>query len=136
MSHIKLHPKYGVNPTLLVCWWCQEETGWLALLGASYKNEAPLKMCVNFDPCPKCQEQMSRGITMMETSSHISNDRPELSRGQWGTGRWLVMTEDGVRRMLKDGPTLDSIIIKSRRVSVDIDLFSQIIASQTTEQDS
>lgn len=89
MSSIRLHRKYGVNPTVAVCWWCGKDTGEVVLLGASYQGEAPHRMVVHREPCPACVENMKKGITLIEA---VNQEEPEP------TGRWCVITEDAARR--------------------------------------
>lgn len=64
---IVLHPKYGLNPTIAVCVVCKEETGEIALLGRSYKDEAPREMVISFEPCSKCREKyLQKGVLLLE----------------------------------------------------------------------
>lgn len=37
MSGIKLSPKYGVNPTIPVCFWCGKEKNEIALMGTCWR---------------------------------------------------------------------------------------------------
>ena len=64
MSSIKLSPKYGVNPTLLVCPICGKETGELALLGRIGRKgediEAP-KYSFSRHICSDCEEHIKQG---------------------------------------------------------------------------
>lgn len=53
---IRLHPEHGLNPTLCTCFWCGEDTGEIALLGATYNGEAPMHMVLNYEPCAACKE--------------------------------------------------------------------------------
>ena len=62
---IKLHPEYGLNPTMGVCPYCGKETGVIALLGNSIKGEAPRTMVLSSEPCKDCQEVMARGFTFI-----------------------------------------------------------------------
>lgn len=73
MSGVRLSPKYGVNPTLAVCFWCGEERGDIALLGrigGREDREAPRRSVVDFQPCDKCRASMNSGFTLMETTAH------------------------------------------------------------------
>jgi hypothetical protein len=60
---IKLHPKYGVNPTMPVCFLCGKDTGEILLLGAAYKEEAPMKMTNEEIYCESCQKMLAAGAT-------------------------------------------------------------------------
>jgi hypothetical protein len=53
-----LSKEHGLNPTMPVCYWCGEETGEVALLGAAYKGEAPMHMVLNKEPCPACKAKL------------------------------------------------------------------------------
>jgi hypothetical protein len=92
MPSIRLHPQHGLNPTMPICFWCGEETGEIALLGAAYKKEAPRRMVLNHDPCTRCSEQMALGICIMECGGTMNHPEP--------TGSWVVITEDAARRLL------------------------------------
>ena len=65
MTSISLHPKFGVNPSLAICNWCGKETGEIAMLGANHGKEAPRHIVLDDEPCSKCQEAMSQGITVI-----------------------------------------------------------------------
>jgi len=109
MSGIRLHPKYGVNPTMPVCFFCRKDTGEVALLGAGYKGEAPRRMVISREPCDWCRENMRKGIVLVEAVDGPGDPSP--------TGAYIVMKEDAVRRMLKE-PLL-SVVLKARLAFVD-----------------
>lgn len=73
---IRLHPKYGVNPTIPVCFFCGKERGELVLLGAAYKGEAPMKMCMDKTPCKECKEYMSLGVMLVSVQDNSEKDNP------------------------------------------------------------
>lgn len=114
MSTIRLHREFGVNPTMPVCFWCGEDTGEIAWLGAAYKDKAPRSMVMNYEPCTKCKAIMALGICVAEATS---DNKP--------TGRWIVMSEDGAKRLF-ERPVLDSIL-KLRRVHVGKAVMDRLI---------
>ncbi len=118
---IRLHPQHGVNPTLPVCFWCGKETGEVALLGAAYKEQAPMHMVLNVEPCEKCRANMALGITIAE-----AHRRPHPNCAQegdvWLTGRWIVLKEEAFRRIIQPGPLLDDVL-KKRRCNVEPAVF-------------
>jgi hypothetical protein len=61
MSRIILHPKYGVNPTIPICIYCGKEKNEVALLGAAYKEEAPMYMIIDHEPCDSCKKKVEEG---------------------------------------------------------------------------
>lgn len=114
MSMIRLHREFGVNPTRPVCFWCGEDTGKIALLGAAYKGKAPRSMVMNYEPCAECKTNMALGICVAEATS---DNKP--------TGRWVVISEDGAK-CLFERPVLDSIL-KLRRVHVGEAVMDRLI---------
>lgn len=60
MSSITLHPEYGVNPAMDVCWWCGEVSG-VAMLGRNKGQKAPRYVMSSKEPCPKCEERIKAG---------------------------------------------------------------------------
>ena len=66
-SSIRLHPKYGVNPTISSCIICGKEKNEIALLGATYKEQAPMHMVISIEPCDDCKEKyLTTGIMLVE----------------------------------------------------------------------
>lgn len=91
---IRLHPKYGLNPTMPVCIICGKETGEIALLGATYKGEAPRHMIVGVEPCSDCKEKyLKNGVLLLETNS-FQTDEPKIP-----TGRMVVITVECFKRI-------------------------------------
>lgn len=101
MSSIRLSEKHGVNPTLCQCFFCGE-TKHIALLGQIGDRrkgediEAPRECVMDYEPCDKCQEQMKRGVTLIEVSTAQPSDgRPPLTaKGDlqvYPLGRWCVI---------------------------------------------
>lgn len=114
MNHdeIILSPKYGVNPTMPVCFWCGEDRGEIALLGhvKTPENddvEAPRRMVLDYEPCEKCKENMALGFTVMEATQE-SNDATSMpfQPGVFPTGRWCVLKREAKKLVfpeIKDG---------------------------------
>lgn len=82
---IALHAKHGLNPTLCTCFFCGEETGEIALLGAAYKGEAPRHMCIGLEPCAKCKEKYHGMVLIVE-----------VDVSETPTGRWVAIPKDAV----------------------------------------
>lgn len=76
---MKLNKKHGVNPTIPVCF-CGKEKNEVVLLGAAYKEEAPMKMFIDFSPCDECKKKMKEYIALI-----LSNDGkyPEVGSVVW-----------------------------------------------------
>lgn len=88
-NSILLHKKYGVNPTLTTCFYCGEETGEIALLGAGYNSEAPRHMCISVEPCPKCKEKYKDYVLLVEMNEDAGGKHQP-------TGRWLAIKKECV----------------------------------------
>ncbi len=109
MSSIKLSPKYGVNPTIPVCFWCGEERGEIALLGHIGDGrrhediEAPRYAVLDYEPCDKCKCNMSHGFTLMEATQH-PNRRTSVpaQSGIYPTGNYVVVKPDAIHRIFGD----------------------------------
>lgn len=99
--NIKISPKYGLNPTIPVCFWCGEERNEIALMGHigdSRKHEdfeAPRHAVLDFEPCEKCRQFMELGFTLMEaTPTPNKNTNVEMQDGVYPTGRYVVIKRE------------------------------------------
>ena len=75
MSRIRVSEKHGINPSLLICPYCGEDTG-VALVGKLPNDaEAPRKM--SGDPCDDCQAKIDKSIMIIEVdgSSQMPDGR-------------------------------------------------------------
>jgi hypothetical protein len=70
--NLRLHNKYGVNPTVFSCFVCGKDVG-VALLGAGYHGEAPRHIgALDDKPCDECKKFMSQGVILiMETLTSL-----------------------------------------------------------------
>lgn len=111
---IELSEKYGVNPTIPVCFFCGEEKNEVALLGkitckqTKEEIEAPMRMVLDYEPCDKCKEQWSKGVAIIEVTKNDLG-RPEIAPNVQPTGRIVVLNPEalvnckaGDRRLMID----------------------------------
>ena len=108
-NNIMVSPKYGLNPTIPVCFWCGEERQEIALMGRignvrkGEDFEAPVRAVIDFEPCEKCAENMLRGFTLMEATTRPNEYCPvEMQSGVYPTGRYIVVKPDVVSQMFGD----------------------------------
>lgn len=151
MSSIRLSPKYGVNPTIPVCFWCGEEKNEIALMGRISRKktsrtawgstietrendiEAPRHCVLDYEPCEKCKENMAKGVTIFGTSLHpIQEDMPPISQSPEGYSvypvpKYLVLSEDGVRHIFDE--TTAKALIESRKGFAPEELVDQLSAA-------
>lgn len=65
---IRLHPKYGLNPTISQCIICGKDMNEIVLLGAACKDRAPMKMITSIEPCDECRKKyLATGVLLIES---------------------------------------------------------------------
>lgn len=103
---IRLSPKHGVNPLLGVCFVCGKDDGTVVLAGRLKDDaEAPRRAVWSREPCETCHEDMRQGIIFLSVRDGESGDNP------YRTGRFAVVRESAVRRMIKE-PMLSELLAK------------------------
>lgn len=111
---IKLSEKYGVNPTIPVCFFCGEPKNEIALLGkitgkhTHDEVEAPKNLVLDYEPCDKCKEHWSKGVAIIEVTKNDLG-RPYIAQDAQPTGRIVVVKPEvvvnckaGDRRLMID----------------------------------
>jgi len=121
---IKLHPKYGLNASVRVCFVCGKETNELVMLGRdSYRltgrEEAPRTICLDRKPCATCQKWMKSGIICISVRNNEKNPA-----NPYRTGGWYVVTEEGFIKALQGAET--SAAIKSRIAFIEDAVWDKI----------
>lgn len=128
---IKLSPRYGVNPTIPVCFWCGEDKNEVALLGRIGNEkkgedfEAQMHMVLDYEPCDKCRENMEKGFTIMEATNqpNPSTSIP-MQKDVYPTGRYAVLKKEAAMRIFT--PQTD---LSKGRAFADSTLFTQLISN-------
>lgn len=116
MSSIKISPRYGVNPTIPVCFFCGNPKNEIALLGKiggrGEDLEAPKNVVLDYEPCDECKEQMSKGVSLIVVSGEQPEDgRPPMTaqgdQKVYPLGGMIVMKSEVFSQMtgrdFKDG---------------------------------
>ena len=110
---IKISEKYGLNPTMPICFWCEQKKNEVALLGKLKGDvEAPKEMWIpgDYEPCDNCKKLWDSGIVLIEASENpIYDEKQPAFHGAYPSGRFIVMTEKGVREIF-DSNTAESVI--------------------------
>lgn len=109
-----LSNKYGLNPTMPVCFYCQRETGEVALLGrivdkkTGQEVEAPRHMILDHKPCDECAKWMEKGIILISVynTAETGDDPPR-------SGGWCVMKDEAITKLIDD-PSVVIEILKKR----------------------
>jgi hypothetical protein len=98
-----LSPKYGVNPTLPVCFFCLNETGEVALLGKLPEDaEAPKHSIISMEPCADCKKQMETHVCFVEAD--VIDNKPVRLHG------YIFIPEDKVEHMTSDPIAIESTL--------------------------
>lgn len=109
MAPLRLSPKHGVNPALMMCWWCQKEATGVALLGLMRGDaEAPREFFADYQPCEKCKGLMGQGVTLIEASSEPQQEgHMAIKEGAYPTGRFSTITVEAAKRFFKPETPID-----------------------------
>ena len=131
---IILSPKYGLNPTIPLCFWCKKPKDEIAVLGKIGKRrediEAPKNMVIDYEPCPICKGYMDSGFTVIEVDKKPnSQHQAELSENVYPTGRWTVVKEASAKKIFgKDSKS-------GSRVFMDCEVYEQIFKEFLGDED-
>ena len=120
----KISEKYGLNPTIPVCFWCGKPKNEVALMGEVLDkngNEIQMQMhtVINYEPCDECRANMKLGLTVIEASANDTGN-PPIQDGAYPTGRWVVITHEAGERIF--GVSQDI-----HKVLADKEIFDMII---------
>lgn len=114
-NSIKISPKYGVNPTIPVCFYCGKQKNEIALMGKMGGRgediEAPMNMVLDYEPCDQCKEHWNEGIPLIEcvgSQARREEQPPIQKRFQDGfplylypTGRWCIIKIEAAKRAFR-----------------------------------
>lgn len=150
---IELSPKYGVNPTIPVCFWCGKDKNEIALMGRVRKKESrntaygtkstrvidndvemPMRMVLDYEPCDCCKEQFEQGVQLVECSHYRTDGRPAFSKDDKGqpvypTGRSAVMKPEAAQRTFN----VDKSMLEAGKIlCLPEEVFNQLLANQET----
>ena len=122
---IKISPKYGVNPTIPVCFWCGKQKNEIALMGRMKGDiEAPKNMVLDYVPCEECQSHMAMGVAILEASDHPNTEgQPPMQKGVYPTSRFVVVTTECADRVFSAYAPWS----EGKKVFVDSDVFSHFL---------
>lgn len=132
-NSIKLSPKYGVNPTMPICFFCGNTKNEVALLGKIGKGkddfEAPRQCLLDYEPCEECKKKMEGNVTAIGVLNHpMQNGQPPIRDGLYPSGSYFVMRKGVIKRMFTnmDDKTVEEIEDKGN-VLLEDEVVKQII---------
>ena len=122
---IKISHKYGLNPTIPVCFWCGKQKNEIALMGRMTEDiEAPKNMVLDYVPCEECQSHMNMGVAILEASDHPNTEnQPPMQEGVYPTSRFVVVTTECADRVFNAYAPWS----EGKKVFVDSDVFSHFL---------
>lgn len=144
---IKLSPRYGVNPTIPICFWCGNPKNEVALMGKlggrKEDLEAPKNVVLNYEPCNKCKELFSAGIHVIgvtpdkphENMFPISKD-DKTNTELYPTGAMFVAREEWVERVLEDTPEILEHVLEDRVLMLPTDVVDEIVKNVRAQDES
>lgn len=123
-NSIILDKDHGVNPSLILCFWCGEPEKGIALLGNSIRvkknkqarqprsgirpgslssSDFKAPRCMwdgDYTPCDKCLSKMKKGTVIIEITpgyipTHLPDGIPAVINGNvWATGRYICVSNN------------------------------------------
>lgn len=91
-NSIKLDPKYGVNPSIDICFWCGKDSGNISLLGhIKGGKEAPRYSINTYEPCDSCKKLGEGKIMLLHVVNEQKGNEPSIIEGAYPTGvHWYL----------------------------------------------
>ena len=122
----ELSPKYELNPTFPICFFCRKRKGNIAFLGKIGNDEkAHHEMILDYQPCSACLKKMKHGITLIGvTGIQPEDNRPMIAEGLYPTNRWMVIKKKSLNMLFSDKNTIEKIKKKGAAFVDDIELKS------------
>lgn len=129
-DEISLHPKYGLNPSVGMCFWCGQDTGEILLFGNAVKGEAPRRTVASYAPCQDCASKWERGFVFIEADTKpLVEGQTEISPGAWPTGNYAVINPEAAQRILGEKVTSQGASL------ISIEQF-KLLTEKTSEEHS
>ena len=102
---IRISDKHGVNPSLMQCFYCNEATTGIALLGKLPGDaEAPRQGVFNLTPCDDCKAKMAQGVLIMSCKDSDFKDANIVEQGNlpnpYRTGGWVIVKDEAIQRIM------------------------------------
>ena len=95
---MRLHKEHGLNPTIAQCPLCGKEKNEIALLGGAMKEQAPMKMVIDDEPCEECKEMMNAGILIISVKDGSDKKNP------YRTGLKAAIKEEAFEKIFGEIP--------------------------------
>lgn len=130
-DEIPLSDKYGVNPTIPLCFFCGEPRNEVALLGRLPGDaQAPQHCLIDYHACESCKERFEGGVLFVECAEAPQADRqppfPSAEGWVYPTGRWCVISPEAVAILLT-GDVVSEVIARGK-TAVSINGYEKLVS--------
>lgn len=117
MSNIKVSQKYGVNPAIPICFFCNEPKNEIILAGRlPGDEEAPKNVVWDMEPCDKCKGYMEQGVLLISVKNGEKGNNP------YRTGGWVVVKDEAVANIFGK----DTAALKYRMAFIEDEAWDKI----------
>lgn len=125
---IPISERHGVNPSVMLCFYCNKPYG-VALLGRLPKDaEAPREGVFETAPCNECAAFMRQGVILIS----VSESKTTNVNNPWRSGGWCVVRDSAIERMF-DEP-MRGQVLKARVAFVEDEAWDKIGLPRGEEQ--
>jgi hypothetical protein len=129
---LKLHPEYGANPSMGVCFWCGEDDGRVLLLGYNGGAKASPRTIAGYEPCAKCRERFATGVLLIEArkgNPYFDGQTPmDKDADVYPSGTTAVVSDEEVRKIINEPMVND--VIRERRTFVDHEAWTKMLKKE------
>lgn len=127
-GYIKISPKHGVNPSMIICPYCREPKG-IALMGRLPQDrEAPKEVIADYEPCDNCKKLFAGGVLCLDTVEvpTFENQQPVFEDKNiklYPTFRFMVLNKEFVKDNFNISDDQDTMVMAHQAFD---HLYSQI----------
>ena len=139
-NDIKLSPKYGLNPTMTVCYWCGEPTNDIAFLGQIDKedSQAPKYALLNYDFCEKCKKKTKTRITIIGIDKYrFCENQPPITQingvDYYPYKAFIVVNKKFINKYIED-ETLRKNVLEHKKMYLEIGAFFELLRTIENEE--
>ena len=108
MRQIRLSKKYGLNPAIPYCFYCNKAKNEVILAGVFGGKEAPRAAVWDLRPCDACADFMKQGVILISVKDGEDGGNP------YRTGGWCVVKDEAIERMISNTDLREHIILRAR----------------------
>jgi hypothetical protein len=133
--YIRLHPTAGMNAKLVVCGYCNRDTGEIALPGAAVKDTESRNIVLSEWPCEKCIEEAKAAGGIMAIEALPPPDIRDLPPSRrldppkfTPTWRWSAVRREFFERNFEGEKLAD--VLERGVCLMDRALYEQLLAAE------